>query len=636
MREVLPGRGPVFQAAAHLCPMKRPDRWWSPVVVPSVGILLAVTAFALFARTGGHTFLTFDDPVYVTANPMVSGGFSARTIARAFISLDAGNWHPVTWLSHMLDVELFGMAPRGHHLVSVAIHACSTLLLFLLLNRLTGALWRSSSVALFFAVHPLHVETVAWVAERKDVLGGLFWILTLLMYSGYTSSRTAGRYLLCLGTFITGLMAKPMLVTLPLVMLLLDYWPLGRYRKTEENRDTHDHLPLIREKIPFVICSLASAVITLYAQGTWGAISGLAQTPLPLRIQNALVSYAVYLGKTLWPDRLAVYYPFPLYIPLWHTVAAVALLAVISIAVLRWRQQQPWLPVGWFWFLITLVPVIGLVQVGGQAMADRYTYLPSIGLFVMAAWGVPELLAGIPFRRSALAALTAGAAVFFFTVAWRQTGLWRDSITLYRHTLEVTGRNSLISYNLALELHRRGDLKGAVHHYREALAVNPFHTDTHNNLGLALQAQGDSEGAMAAFQAAIRVNRSDPKGHINLGGLLHTLGRMNAAMAAYGTALEIDPGNGDARYNRGVILQENGDLQGAIREYRSALQHSMSHRNTPAVHNNLALALAAEGDFTGAVAHYREALRLLPENAVLKENLRIVLERTPAGQLSPH
>src|SRR5512139_1612417 len=397
-------------------------------------VLVVITA-GVYLQAGDHEFINYDDPLYVTNNPQVKAGLTGKNILWAFSTTRASNWHPLTWLSHMLDVQLFGLNPRGHHLMNVFIHCVNTVLLFLLLTKMTATPWQSLFVAALFALHPLHVESVAWVAERKDVLSGFFWLLTLLLYVRYVNSPGTVRYLLVVASFAAGLMSKPMLVSLPLVMLLLDYWPLKRLGTQASP------VSLLKEKLPFFLLSLLSALVTMHAQKAGGALKSMDVVPLAMRVENSLVSYATYIVKTVWPQDLALFYPFPLSLALWQVLASCLLLIAVSAGVVLLRKRHPYLLTGWLWFLITLVPVIGLVQVGGQAMADRYTYIPHIGLFVMAAWAVPELLKGMRRRRVVLAGAACVILAILTVVTWRQLGYWRDNITLYERTLSVTQNN---------------------------------------------------------------------------------------------------------------------------------------------------------------------------------------------------
>ena len=471
--------------------------------------LIAVT-LAVYLRAGNCQFFAFDQMDGVTNNPHVAGGLTGTNMLWAFTSVEACNWHPVTWLSHQGVAQFFGMSPRAHHLANAVIHALSASLLLLLLFRITGALWQSSFVAFLFALHPLHVESVAWVAERKDVLSAFFWFLTLYCYARYVARPCPKLYLVTLFCFLLGLMSKAMLVTLPVIMLLLDYWPLERYRDGEEDqgwRRIPARLPaLIREKIPFFLFSLMSAAITIYAQSRTGAMKGLDETPFVLRLENALVAYLKYLGKTLWPSDLAVLYPIPASFPLWQVAGALLFLLLVSAATLWAGRRRPYLALGWFWYLITLVPVIGLIQVGIQSMADRYTYLPSIGLFIMVAWGVPELTRGLPYRKGLLSLGASAALIASAALSYQQLGYWRDSVANFRHTLQVTRDNYLVNNYLGVALAQQGEPEAAIPEFQEALRINSDNAEAHNNLGRALSGTGNLAAAIQEYQEALRIN----------------------------------------------------------------------------------------------------------------------------------
>jgi protein O-mannosyl-transferase len=636
-----------------------------PIILLSV-VLIAITC-AVYWQVGDHGFLNLDDNDYVTENPHVATGLTGSNLRWAVTSVAAANWHPLTWVSHMVDAQLYGREPRGHHLTSVALHAASALLLFLLLVRATGFLWRSLFVAALFALHPLHVESVAWVAERKDVLSALFWYLTLLFYLEYATRRKTWLYLSALLCFVLGLMSKPMLVTLPIVMLLLDFWPLGRYRLGEggtgQGQLTGTARTLVTEKLPFFACSLLSGLITVYAQHTGGATKSLSAIPFPHRLENALVAYAGYLGKTLWPHDLAVYYPIPDSFALWQVAGSLVLLLVISFAVLRAAGRLPYLLVGWFWFLITLLPVIGLLQVGEQAMADRYSYLPAVGLFIMAAWGIPDAIRGWPNREALLS--LAGALVLGASAAltWQQLGYWQDNISLYRHTLSVTSGNYLMHNNLGLALAEKGELdaaiaqyqetlrivptdlnalnnlglalasKGnlgaAIQQYQEALRIKPDDAKSHNNLGLALAGTGALDDAIRQYQEVLRTHPDDQKVHLNLGAALAGKGDLPAALVQFREAVRIRPDDMKAHNNLGVALAGTGDLDNAILEYREALR---IHPDYSEAHNNLGVALAGKGEAAAAILQYREALRTSPGNAMAQKNLAEALAKgAPSG-----
>lgn len=565
-------------------------------------LLLIVATLAVYWRTGDNGFVNYDDNRYVTANPHVLTGLALDNVRWAFTATAASNWHPLTWLSHMADCQLYGLNPRGHHLMSVLFHIANTVLLFLVLGRMTGALWRSAFVAALFALHPLHVESVAWVAERKDVLSTLFFMVTLLAYARYVERPGPARYLPVLCSFALGLMAKPMLVTLPFVLLLLDWWPLGRFSATGPGiPDRPDETAplaqtgarsaagrLVLEKVPLLLLSVASAIVTVYAQKSGEALASTEVVPLGLRISNALVAYAAYIGKMVWPGNLAIIYPLPAQVPSWEAAGAVLLLGGVSVIVFRRMRRSPFLLVGWLWFLGTLVPVIGLVQVGIQAMADRYTYIPFIGLFIMIAWGVPQLLEGWRHRRIALAAAAVVIVVLFSVATWRQTGYWKDSRALFTHAIDHTTGNYMAHLNLGTALAEQGNLAEAEKHYREALRINPNLAMAYFNLGNTLMAQGRSAESVGCYLEAVRIAPNYVNAHYNLGVAFSGLGMNREAVTAYAEALRIRPDFAKARTGLGI-------------------------------------ALAREGRFEEAASQFSEALRLNPADAEARKNLDLAL-----------
>ena len=515
-------------------------------------LVLIIVTLAVYLPAGNLQFLDYDDNIYVTNNPHVASGLSGANVVWAFTSVEAANWHPVTWLSHMTDAQLYGLNPRGHHYTNVIIHAISAALLLALLLRITGSLWKSSLVAFLFALHPLHVESVAWVAERKDVLSAFFWFLTLYLYANYVAKPKPARYLLALLSFVLGLMSKPMLVTLPAVLLLLDYWPLERYRQGERPPETGRPArmaALVKEKIPFFALSLLSGAVTIYAQHQGGAMSTLEAASPQLRLANALTAYVRYLGKTLWPGDLAVFYPYPLAIPLWQVAGSLLVLLLVSAAVVLAGRRRPYLVLGWFWFLVTLVPVIGLLQVGAQSMADRYTYIPAIGLFIMAAWGVPDLLSGLKQAKAVLALLAAVVILASAALSYQQLAYWQDSITLYRHALEVTTDNSMMHLNLGSTLAAKGDIDAAIAEFQESVAINRNNFDAFNNLGLAYSGKGDLDAAIREYQQALLIKPEYPGGHNNLGVAFGKKGNLDAAILEFQEALQINPRFKDAQAN---------------------------------------------------------------------------------------
>jgi len=452
----------------------------------------------------------------------------------------------MTWLSHMLDCELFGLNPGMHHLTNLLFHMANSILLFLILRRMTGAIWQSAFVAALFALHPLHVESVAWVAERKDVLSTLFWMLTMWVYVLYAERPGLNRYLIMiLLFFILGLMSKPMLVTLPFVLLLMDYWPLGRLKpwwcrqKTELNSHKSTFLRLILEKVPLFALSAILSVVTFIAQG--GAMKSLAKLNFGVRIANALVSYITYIGKAFWPQDLAVLYPHPGAMAIWQPVGSGLLLLCLSLISIRTIRVFPYFAVGWLWYLGTLVPVIGLVQVGTHAMADRYTYIPLIGLFIMVAWGVPDLLRKWSYRRIVLA-LSAGLVVSILMMCtWLQVRHWKNTVSLFSHTTNVTVHNYIAHNGLGAGLEEQWQYDKAIYHYSEALRIKPDFAMAHNNLGGALYLKGDLKSAIRHYSEALRIEPYNAKAHYNLGLALERQGRMKSAIGHYSEALRIKP-----------------------------------------------------------------------------------------------
>jgi tetratricopeptide (TPR) repeat protein len=582
---------------------------------------------AVYGQTANHGFIHFDDSVYVTDNPHVKGGITGANIAWAFTATSASNWHPLTWLSHMTDVQLFDLNPRGHHLTSVVMHAASALLISLLLARITAAPWQSLFVAALFALHPLHVESVAWVAERKDVLSCLFWMLTLILYAGYARQRGAGRYMATLACFSIGLMAKPMLVTLPVVLLLLDYWPLERFRPGQDQDGTSAATSVAKlawEKIPFFLLSALSAAITIHAQHQGGAMKNLDAVPLMLRIGNAMVSYIQYLLKAIWPHDLALLYPIPASIPPWQILGSALLLLAISTATIRCRRSHPYLMVGWLWYLVTLLPVIGLIQVGGQSMADRYTYIPLTGIFIIAAWGANDLLDGWRQRRPVLSILAIAIICALTAATWHQLGYWRDSITLYRHTLAVTRDNYLILNNLGIAMDEQGNHQAAVELYEEALRAWPRSANAHINLGAVYAHEGKFEEAIGHYREALRIQPDYTLAMVDMGKALTSIGRPDEAITQFEQALKLDNGLADAHLNLALLLRKAGRVDEASRHYETVLKLEPYSVKAP---NNMGIALAQEGKLAEAAGYFADAVRIDPASVEAHFNLGVALAR---------
>ena len=600
-----------------------------------VCLFLIVAILAVYGQVFNHGFVNYDDPGYVTQNPWVQKGLTLEGVSRAFTATDTANWHPLTWLSHMTDCQLFGLNPGMHHLSSLLFHIINTLLLFVVFRMMTGALWQSAFVAALFALHPLHVESVAWVAERKDVLSTLFWMLTMWGYVRYVRRPGIGRYLPVLLFFIMGLMAKPMVVTLPFVLLLMDYWPLGRFRLDGAASGGWPVLfRLVREKAPLFILSAASGVVTFLVQQGAGAVSSMEMIPLKIRAANALVSYASYLGKMIWPHKLAVFYPHPGILPVWQAAGAVALLLVVSLLVLRVVKRYPYFAVGWLWYIGTLVPVIGLVQVGGQSMADRYTYLPLIGIGIILAWGVPEVAARWHRHRAALAAGAVSVIMVLMAVTWVQARYWKNSVTLFQHALDVTANNYIAHNNLGAAMGEQGNTEKAIEHYYEALRLNHKMLQAHNNLGSALVKQGKVAQAIKHYSAALRINPGDLDARLNLGNVLAGEGRMEEAMVHYSEALRIKPNYSKAHYNIGVVLVKQGNATDAMDHFYEALRIDPGYAMA---HIALGNVLLGQGRVVEAARHYSEAVRIRPGDAQAHFNLGLALTRQGSfGEAAGH
>jgi tetratricopeptide (TPR) repeat protein len=554
----------------------------------------------VFGQTLRHEFVSFDDNLYVCENPAVTHGLNLKGVGWAFTHTVVANWHPLTMMTHMLDCRLYGLNAGGHHLTNVLLHTASVILLFLVLRRMTGALWRSALVAAVFAIHPLRVESVAWVAERKDVLSGLFFMLTLWAYVRYVGKSKAHSpkskvfYGLVLLFFVLGLMSKPMVVTLPFVLLLLDYWPLNRFTPppvpavTGKGDSLKNHfLPwrLILEKIPLLALSGAACVATMMIQKDI-----IAPVPLALRIGNAAVSYVVYLRQMFCPAGLAVLYPYPQNsLPGWKIALAVVLLAAISAGVFLRRQRQPYLLMGWLWYLGMLIPVIGLVQVGGQAHADRYTYLPQIGLYLALIWAVGSLGAGWRHRRVVLGGLSTVILVALIFCARTQTSYWRNSEVLWTHTLACTSDNYIAHYNLGDALVKMGRRDEAIAQYQKTLQITPNYAEAHDNLGSVLLQKGRVDEAIAHYQTALRITPENATAHNNLGNALRQKGRVDEAIAQCQVALQINPDYADAHDNLGNALFQKRRVAEAITHYQKALQINPDYAEA---HNNLAWVLA--------------------------------------------
>ena len=573
--------------------------------VPLFGLLLFCSTVALYYPALENGFVNYDDPAYVTSNFQVQQGLTSRSLAWAFTSTAEANWHTLTWISHMLDVQLFGLGPAGHHAQSVFWHAVNVVLLFLLLAKATGFAGRSALVAALFAVHPLNVEPVAWVAERKTVLCSFFFLLALAAYGWYVKRPRASRYLLVALLFALALMAKPMAITLPFALLLLDFWPLRRFPETPLSR-------LALEKIPLLALAAASAAITLYAQRAGGALGSTELLPLAMRLKNAVYSYLVYIEKALWPSGLAVFYPHPEgSLALWKVIGAAVVLAAITAVFWHFRERR-YLLAGWLWFLGTLVPVIGILQVGRQAWADRYAYFPLWGLFVIVVWLLCEAAARVGLSRVGQAAIALAVLFGYAAATHVQIGFWRNSYSLFAHAVQVTPANGIAEGNLgsALMAMQRPDL--AQSHLERAIELTPTLASPHYNLGTILLRQNQLDRAQREYLLALKYasdEREAAQTHNNLGVLFSQLGRRDDAAAEYTQAISLNPYEQKSFLGRGRIEHEQGRLDAALQDFMRAAQIAPS----PNALYGQGRVLEDKGQFADAAAAYDAALKLAPD-----------------------
>lgn len=526
-------------------------------------VLLTAMVLALYWPVTGYEFIAMDDNMYVVENPDIQKGLTPQGISWAMTTLYTANWYPLTWISLMADYELYGLNPSGYHVTGLLLHTLNTLLLFLLLRRMTGETWKCLTVAALFGVHPLNIESVAWIAERKNVLSTLFWILTVFSYVRYVEKLEWARYLQTLLLFALGLTAKPMLVTLPVILLLLDYWPLRRF--PEANRDFAENvresasgrrtLPgLLKEKIPFFLLSFLSALITLYAAKTGGAVRTVAEVPFPGRIENALITSVTYLEKMIWPVDLAIFYPYGASRPALLFAAVFGLLGITFFIALR-RRTHRYLVTGWFWYLVTLLPVIGIIQVGSQSMANRYVYIPLVGIFILIVWGASEFLR-TQIRRWCLTTAAVALVLILSFSTWAQLPHWRSSEAIFRYSIMVTEGNFIAHGGLGDVYQIRGDLRMARLHYQESLRIQPHYAEALNNLGVVLMKEGRVAEAEAKFREVLKQKPDLAETHSNLGAALICEGKFQEAAGHFTRALELKPGNAVAKENLARLVKD--------------------------------------------------------------------------------
>ncbi len=595
-----------------------------------VCLALVLCTLAVYWPIQGHGFLNLDDGAYVSQNAHVRAGLTWSSIRWAFTTGYFSYWHPLTWLSHMLDYQLFALDPAGHHATSIQLHTAAVLLLFLLLRQTTGSLWRSAFAAAFFALHPLRVESVAWISERKDVLSALLWMLTMLAYVWYAKRPSILRYAALLLSFALGLMAKPMLVTLPFVLLLFDYWPLRRIGKTSEESPTKPAPAkiLLLEKVPLFILAAASAIITLAITTRSGAAPSLTRHSLQARIALSLVAYVKYVAMILWPHDLAILYPHPSApFPWWQVAAAAFFLGGMTLLAAFAARRHGYLPVGWLWFLVTLVPVIGVVQVGTQFVADRWTYIPSVGIGIMIVWGLADLASRSPVLKRSLAAVGVVALVASAAATEVQIYRWRDNEALFRQTVRVTENNVLAHTNLAQALIEKGKVDEAIEHCAEALRIKPDYEQAVNNLGVALFMKRELRPAKALFRRVIEINPSQVEAYNNLGRVLVEEHKATEAVSVYETALRIQPNHVGALIGLADALCQAREYEPAIARYAAALDLDPGRGDAL---RGIAHALAELGRFDEAAAHCMKALELDPADVEARYYLGVALARLGA------
>jgi protein O-mannosyl-transferase len=634
-------------------------------------VALAILTIVSYRALKDCDFIDLDDSAYVYENSHIQTGLNANSIRHAFSSElvnKTGNWHPVTWLSLMLDYQFFGLQPSGYHLINLFFHVMNTLLLFLILHRMTKEFWPSAFIAALFAIHPIHVESVAWIAERKDVLSAFFWMLTLGAYSYYVERPRFRRYLFILVFFVLGLMAKPMLVTLPFVLLLLDYWPLKRFqemkpghkmqadafqsvvsfkkqqkfKKAKAATETLDAkkpanseyqwsliYPLLLEKVPLFALAIISSIVTYIAQQKGGALSTIDALPISVRIGNAFISYITYIWKTIWPSNFAVFYPQTGLLSPWQVWTSVFLIIGITTVVIRRAKNIPYLATGWLWYTSTLVPVIGIVHAGSQAMADRYTYIPLIGLFIMAAWGVPDLIKKWNYRKEFYVASSVLSLLCLSIITGRQVGYWKNSITLFDHTLKVTGPNWLIYNNRGTSHSNLGNYRQAIEDFTRAIQINPDYAESYYNRGRVQCYLGSYRQAIEDYTKAIEIKQSNADEYVGRGIAYKSIGDYQRAIDDFNKAIEISPGYAHAYGNRGNAYSSLGKYRQAIEEYSKAIRLKADSEES---YYNRGTLYAMLGQNQLAIEDFDKAIGLNPRNIQAYNNRGLIYIRLGLNQ----
>ncbi|MGD0209444.1 MAG: tetratricopeptide repeat protein [Desulfomonilia bacterium] len=599
-------------------------------------LLIIVSILLVYAQVGSHDFINFDDQLYVTDNPIVKAGITWNGITWAFSFSDRTYWHPLTWFSHMVDCELFGLNPGKHHLVNVFLHIINSILLFLVFMMMTGTLWRSAFVAFLFALHPINVDSVAWIAERKNLLSTLFCMLTIMAYIYYSRRPSFYKYILILFVFMLGLLSKPMLISIPFVLLLLDFWPLKRINfdslltrehisigvSNERRAQRTQALKLIIEKIPLLILSLVIICTSIISFQHHSDVISSNLISIKLRMANALVSYVTYIGKLIWPRNLTIYYPFPAGLPLWEVVGASVFLCVATILAGLYAKKFPYLIVGWLWYLGTLVPVSGLIQVGlWPAMAERWVYIPAIGLFMLVAWLIPDLVSEFRFKNLALSTLAIMVICILMILTWKQTGYWKNDFTLFSHALQVNERNSVAYSNLGdyyISINKPGE---AIEYYDKSVEINPYDPLVQNNFAIALLKEGRYEESIKYFKKAILSYPRDPQLYSGLGSAFAHQNRNTEAIEYFSKSLDIDPSNAEVHFDLAYILSEERRFDEAIINFKKVLSINSSHVGALF---GLSAAYSKKKDYNAAMTLLKKILDIQPDNPNIYYNIACI------------
>ncbi len=572
-------------------------------------IFLLVTSCAVFGRIAGNDFIHYDDNEYITDNAHIQSGINLQAIKWAMTTTYCSYWHPLTWISHMIDWKLFGANASGHHMTSLFLHIFASLFLFLFLNKATNNIWQSAFAAALFALHPLRVESVAWASERKDVLSMFLGMSTLYAYALYVASPKRSKYFFCLLLFALSLMSKPMMVTIPFLLLLLDYWPLKRWENLTIHNKKIFYSPgvLFLEKIPFILLSVIVSIVTVWAQNKVGTVASMENLPVLARVTNAIFSYLAYLEKIFWPLNLAVFYPYEYLFSSWKILISAGGLLFMTISALYYIKRAPFIFVGWFWYLGTLVPVIGLLQVGEQAKADRYTYLPSIGIAIILAWGIPQLFKNEKFRKTILLP----AALCFLTllafISWKQCGYWKNSITIFNHVLTVTNNNYLVHNNLGYTYLEKGQMIRAIYHFDKAISIKGNYAKAYYNRGITYAKLGRYQRALEDINDAIRFMPAYANAYYNRGVVYTKLGQYQRAMEDYNKAIHLKGDYSDAYYNRGIIHGQRGEYHLAIEDFNHVIRLKPDHVKA---YNNRGFTYSQLGQYQQAIEDYNQAIHL--------------------------